>query len=962
MKKLLLSLSIIGLLSFSAHSQQLSFYHSSGWNFGFNIGSVYERSDIKRDGDLGFCLTFGYDYLRRNTPMRLGLRLQYLRGFADGYDYQLTPVEYGPDQFTAHYPNGYYRNYWTDLHDITLEQMIYAESLRRKGILLYGFIGYGYTAWKVKADQFDELGDSYDYSVTSIDPTQDKYLIVDSLKILRDMSFETTVVPRQGRFMPSFGLGIGLISKGGFAFSIEHKATFPGVDDFDGSNISLHKPKLNDKNDIYHYTTLIFSWNIGEKRNTKNDHQDDQTDNNPNQGYPPMIRFTNPAVNPVKWETSFVTVIAEVTNVEDRDQITVTVNGNNYTGYDYKREEVELTSSLHRGENTITVKATNSYGSDQETQIIYYLQEIPDDHPIIDPIVEQRPAVTITTPTANLYNTNTQQQIVKATILNVEAVNGVKFEYNGKDITNFSFNPATDQFEAAVSLLTGNNSVEITGTNTAGWASDESTINYSTQNLITEEPPVVTITLPTKNPISVSETSTTIKATVTNVESADEIVFTQNSLKKGTFTYNAKTDELIYTATLIEGANTFSITATNTAGSDSKSTVINYSEVIVAPAPEIIVTSPSRSPYSTTEETYAIKATVKNVDSKSNISFTQGNSSISNFTYSTTTDEFSYTATLIKGDNNFVITASNTSGSDQESLTIKYTPATVVSPPVVTITQPSKMFYTTETSSYTIEATVTNIESSKNITFTQNNSGKSGFSFTASNDEFSYSASLVEGSNTFTITATNEGGTDTKTVTISYTEPVVVRDPPQITLVLPAKNPYETQNSSETIKATIVNVDSKNDVNFTVGGIKNTGFSFDTKTNTFSYTATLVKGSNSYIISAVNESDSDSKSFGINYTVPITLVPVITITQPTKNPYSTNLDTGVFKAKVENVLGSNDITLKINGMKTTNFTYDPSTKLVVASIALNMGDNTIEIKGTSAGGTATKTQTITRIP
>ncbi|MBK6836531.1 MAG: hypothetical protein IPG89_20645 [Bacteroidetes bacterium] len=65
-------------------------------------------------------------------------------------------------------------------------------------------------------------------------------------------------------------------------------------------------------------------------------------------------------------------------------------------------------------------------------------------------------------------------------------------------------------------------------------------------------------------------------AQVFNVTSSSEIQVKGQANLSIPFSYDATTQQILFTVNLATGANLYTVTATNTAGTDSKSVTINY--------------------------------------------------------------------------------------------------------------------------------------------------------------------------------------------------------------------------------------------------------------------------------------------------------------------------------------------------------------------------------------------------
>jgi len=117
------------------------------------------------------------------------------------------------------------------------------------------------------------------------------------------------------------------------------------------------------------------------------------------------------------------------------------------------------------------------------------------------------------------------------------------------------------------------------------------------------------------------------------------------------------------------GNNTFVITGRNSAGRDSKTTVIIYK--LPQKKPTVVITAPNKNPFSTLVDKVTVTATILNVSGKSQVAFSTNGRASTSFSFIGT----SFTAMnvpLDTGSNTFVITGTNGAGQDTKSTVVIY--------------------------------------------------------------------------------------------------------------------------------------------------------------------------------------------------------------------------------------------------------------------------------------------------
>jgi hypothetical protein len=200
--------------------------------------------------------------------------------------------------------------------------------------------------------------------------------------------------------------------------------------------------------------------------------------------------------------------------------------------------------------------------------------------------------------------------------------------------------------------------------------------------------PVVTITNPTTNPFTTSNSSVTITATVLNISSKEDITFTtMGNTAITNFTYDANSKTVNFTYNNLMPSMPFTITAKNSAGSDSKSITVKYVkqegshnvtpvgggklEIGMGKKPVVTFLNPATSPSAVTNQSLAVRATVEYVDSKSGVKVKLNGNEVTDFTFDAASHLVTFTATLELGKlNNITISGTNTYGSDSKSVMI----------------------------------------------------------------------------------------------------------------------------------------------------------------------------------------------------------------------------------------------------------------------------------------------------
>ncbi|MEY3199355.1 MAG: hypothetical protein RJA13_1313, partial [Bacteroidota bacterium] len=268
------------------------------------------------------------------------------------------------------------------------------------------------------------------------------------------------------------------------------------------------------------------------------------------------------------------------------------------------------------------------------------------------------PKIKFITPENSQISTLQMQYVVVAEIKDVLGRDNISFSHNGVNTANFTYNPTSDRLECSLVLSPGINTFEIRATNTCG-------VDIQTTNLsYTCIPPAITLSNPSANGTTVRSANFTLSAIIQNVVSTQNITVSQNNFVLTSGNFNAATNQYENNVTLVNGTNIFVITATNACGTDAKTITIIYDNCLL---PSINVISPAANGTTVTNANYALTAAIQNMSSKQGISITQNGRAITNFTFNTTTGAFQSSVVLTPGANTFLLSTTNSCGTDSET-------------------------------------------------------------------------------------------------------------------------------------------------------------------------------------------------------------------------------------------------------------------------------------------------------
>ncbi|MDG2463713.1 MAG: hypothetical protein P8M61_01370 [Crocinitomicaceae bacterium] len=661
---------------------------------------------------------------------------------------------------------------------------------------------------------------------------------------------------------------------------------------------------------------------------------------------PPVVYFTDPSSNSTAVGTNNYTVKGKVQNVESTNGVNFTQNGSNKTNFSFNPSSDDFTFSanLTVGQNTFVLAGTNTDGTASATTVIIY------NRAELKP-----PVVTISNPNGSNVTVNNAQYPFVGNIQNISSQSQASMVVNGSTMSGFSFNPSTGTVTANLNLVEGSNVVSLTGNNADGTDSKQVTIVYT--KVVTVQPPVVYFTDPGTNPKTVNVASYTIRGKVLNVDGPLNVTFKKNNVNQTGFIYNPASDDFVITLSLVQGQNVFELTGTNSAGSSSATTIINYAPILSKP-PVVSISNPSGGSASTSVAQYPFVGNVQNVTVQSQVSMLVNGSTFSGFTFNSTSGAVTANLSLNSGANTVKLTGTNADGTDSQQATIVYTPVSTVNPPIVTYIDPGSNPLTVNASSYNVRATIANVSSPSGVNIEHNGSNISVFTF--GSNMLTFSLNLNEGANAITVTGTNTGGVDTKTTTIVYTKPVLNK-PPTVTFTNPSSSGTSVSSDQFTVNATILEIATKAQISFKKNGtmVSPSAYTFNSSTNQLSYPTILNEGNNTFEITATNIGGNDSKSTSIFYKAPPCDKPVVTALTPSSSAYATDQASFQISVKITGITSKSQIDFNA-GAKRVEFEYNPTTGVLTSTVNLSVGLNSISISATNNCGSDIFTYKIVR--
>ena len=478
------------------------------------------------------------------------------------------------------------------------------------------------------------------------------------------------------------------------------------------------------------------------------------------QGPRPVVAFTQPRNSNETVLTARYSAQAKVENVNRKEDITLIVNGLANANFTFNpRNYVVLSDiNLRKGDNSITLRARNDFGS-AEASVTITLKDAP----------APKPTVTITQPQLSTETTSTTPFGIKANIENVARKEDITLFLNGVAYPDFNFEPVRHQLVADLKLIKGENRVRITATNQVGSAEASVTINLK-QVIEPTRKPEVKILEPVDG-ATVKQAAVLLRASLKNVYNKEQLSLILNGKPQSVFIYDDKSNALRANLTLNDGQNNITVRANTPGGTAEQAIVVTYAAKVQLPLPKVAILQPLRTNVEVKQALYAFKANAVNINNKDQVKISLNGVALTAFEFIPKTGNIVFETLLTAGKNTLQITVTNTSGKAEASTVVLYTKAETIPAPKVKIissSQPAANPFNPNEASTLVLAQVFNIDQRAQITITLNDQPVSNYNFNEKTGNIDFVAKLKRGMNTIEIKVQNANGADSAMTKVAF--------------------------------------------------------------------------------------------------------------------------------------------------------------------------------------------------
>ena len=623
---------------------------------------------------------------------------------------------------------------------------------------------------------------------------------------------------------------------------------------------------------------------------------------------------------------------ASVSGVNSISMISVTRNGVivNPQNYSFDSNTGILTiANAIIGANTFLIKTSNALGATTASVSVDCAGQLP-----------KVPVIQLVQPTTYTYSSVTCREHIALKVLEITDIQNINVTINGvaisKNLMRFDPKFSLLTFDA---LITRETIIIASATNKDGTATEKLTINCAPILA-----PTISIGSPSTDPFVSKTCQETVVASVTDITDINSIHVTLNGIVLTTgLSYDGASKKLTFPVN-VSGRSEILINAVGKGGSASKSLTIICQP---SPKPVITVISPTSDPYVSSACQEQVSVQIQNITSIADVSVALNGvpvaSSLLNYNAITSVlvfpVQFSGTALV-------VVKATNVNDVTLQTLSLQCKPI-ILPKPTIQLIAPIAISTISKTCRESVKLQLTNCATLTDISVLENGVPIKSelLTYLAATGILSFEVSVVATS-TFVVSAKNNGGTSSTTLTIQC-KPTIL---PSVSILEPIGSPIISTECLENIKAVVKNVPRLDQIEVTYNGtsVNRSLLFYDTLTSTLTFSHAF-NANGDLVIKASNETGQDSKTVSL-ICKPVVL-PELVIVSPKQDPYTSEKCKDTIVASVKNIESIDAIAVFANNVKLPSSTilFDKAAGLIRVVVTYTVNTEVKFIVENSAG-------------
>lgn len=340
-------------------------------------------------------------------------------------------------------------------------------------------------------------------------------------------------------------------------------------------------------------------------------------------------------------------LVANVKYVDDPNQITVVLNGNKMTEFNYTGGTISKDLKLKEGTNILKISATNSQGeASDEKRIEYHIPKPPE--------------IMAIRPTTDRVRTKINPYPMDLKVKHIYERSQIKLKLNGQVFTDYLFDITNSALNAKLLLQEGVNEMVVEVQNEDGGDARSLLLEY-----IPPQPPVIAPIQPGGD-LTAKSNQLDFSANISNVKSKDNIQLLLNGQKR---LFELNNTILSAVLQLREGKNEILLSATNEDGTDENRIIVQYTKPL--PPPVIELLQPKESGIIVEKSSYDLSAELLHIRGSYTIMLALNGIEVP-FDFNPVSGKLMSILELKEGSNEIDLSVENSSGTAKSQMTINF--------------------------------------------------------------------------------------------------------------------------------------------------------------------------------------------------------------------------------------------------------------------------------------------------